>query len=116
MSIYLDIGRDSVVQFSALCSGQMMLYLRHALQVFQAPSRLRAHRNRFSHCHGTGGFLKKTIGKEKQPKSAEQYQRDPPVKKNITMISEVVSSPSQTIMITRVATFSRFCITFVVTK
>ena len=32
------------------------------------------------------------------------------------MIREVVSRPSQTIMITRVATFSRFCITFVVTE
>ncbi len=32
------------------------------------------------------------------------------------MIREVVKRPSQTIMITRVATFSRFCITFVVTE
>ena len=32
------------------------------------------------------------------------------------MIREVVSSPSQTIMITRVATFSRLSITLVVTE
>ena len=36
-------------------------------------------------------------------------------KKIITMISDVVSSPSQTSITTRVATFSRFSMTFVVT-
>ena len=57
------------------------LYLRHALQVFQHLLNYPLIGIDLLHSHGTGSFLKKTIGKEKQPKSAEQYQRDPPVKK-----------------------------------